>query len=58
MTLPRNVVTSGGVVLSKIGEEGKKKKPEKVSLLESQTGRGAEREGRGSRARPLGLWGS
>lgn len=58
MTLSRNVVTSGGVVVSKIGEGGRKKKPEKVSLRESQAGRGTEREARGSRLRALGFWGS
>lgn len=51
MTLPRNVVTSGGVVVSKIGEEGRKKSQKKFLCGSPKRGvRRKRREGaQGSR---------
>ena len=55
MTLPQECGdVTGGVAVPKIGEEGEKKKPEKVSFLESQTRCGTEKE---VKTRGLGLHG-
>lgn len=57
MTLPRNVVTSGGVVLSKIGEEGKKKKARKSFFAGVPNGAWGRKGGKGLKAPAAGLVG-
>lgn len=56
MTLPQECGdVTGGVAVPKIGEEGEKKRPEKVSFLEFQTRCGTEE---GVKTRVLGLRGA
>lgn len=50
VTLPWNVVTSGGVVVSKIGEEGRKKKPEKSFFAGVPNGAWDGKGGKGPKA--------